>query len=179
MFIWHEIKQRKTVHAKKHLQSRLGVWGSLRERLKAALGWGKGDGMKSSVGRLAYSAGWPAELSGHSVLRGTGHCGRNLVHGVRRPCVASGFCAHAAGEGAWERDGGRDCGQEEKDNNRWDRVRHGSGVHQVVWLPFYPSMLCHAFGCYHKQDHLVCSPTFTKTYNSNRQSAEIWVCFTH
>lgn len=111
MFIWHKRKHAKKRKKKKTLAVTAGCVRFFEKRLKAALeeegggeegeGGGGGDGLKSSVGGFAYSAGWSAEFSGNSVLCGTGHGGRDLVDRVRRRCDGAGFGARAAGEGAF------------------------------------------------------------------------------
>lgn len=84
-------------------------------------------GVKSSVGGFAYSAGRSAEFSRNSVLRGAGHCGRNLVD---RVCssrgVSGGVGARAASEGAWGRDGGTVCTQTHRHRS------HMAGAHQAL-----------------------------------------------
>lgn len=138
--------QNKTKYTpkKKKLAVTAGCVRFFEKRLKAVLGGeGKGGRLESSVGGFAYSAGWSAEFPGNSVLCGTGHCGGNLVNGVRRCCGASGIGGHAAGEGAWERDWGSVWRQkEEKRRQQWrdETVSHGSeGFMVFVWLLFIPA----------------------------------------
>lgn len=53
--------------------------------------------------------------------------------------------------------------KKKKTNDGEGQVRQHGRVGSFVWLLFYPSMLCHARGCSHNQDHRI----FTETYNAN------------
>lgn len=187
MFIWHKIKQKKNKTNKKSLAV-TAVCEVLWEKIKGCTCRGNGDGLRSSVGGFAYSTGWSAEFSGNSVLCGTGHCGRNLVNGVRCSSGISSFGACTAGEGAWERDGGRVCRQKlkknkhilwrDRDNQTWQ------GFIGLCMIAVYPSMLRHARGYPTTKitQFIGFSPTFTKLTMQNckkKTSVRIWVCSSH